>query len=86
MIHRLENFSAEPDLLNVLETKKTHRKMNPPNAFESYEEPLRGGIPYYYKTEWKKSRVFQGPKRAIRLCILCIVLPGLLIGVPLYLK
>lgn len=60
--------------------------MNPPNEFESYEEPLRGGIPYYYKTEWKKSRGFQGPKRAIRLCVLCIVLPGLLIGVPLYLK
>lgn len=60
--------------------------MNPPNEFQSYEEPLRGGLPYYYKAEWKKSRGFQGPKRAIRLCILCIVLPGLLVGVPLYLK
>lgn len=60
--------------------------MNPSNKFESYEEPLRGGLPYYYKAEWKKSRSFQGPKRAIRLCILCIVLPGLLVGVPLYLK
>lgn len=83
------------------------------NQFDSIEEPLRGGIPYYYKNQadWKKSS-FQGPKRAIRLCILCnlnsliyifsyfiagcilfifvqllgIVLPGLLIGVPLYLK
>ncbi|XP_031641099.1 uncharacterized protein LOC116352550 [Contarinia nasturtii] len=55
------------------------------NEFDSFEEPLRGG-PYYYKTESKKSKSFQGPKRAIRLCILCIVLPGLLIGVPLYLK
>lgn len=58
------------------------------NQFDTFEEPLRGGIPYYYKNQndWKKTGTLQGPKRALRLCILCIVLPGLLIGVPLYLK
>lgn len=58
------------------------------HSMDSYEEPLRGGIPYYYKAnpDWKKTRTLQGPKRALRLCILCIVLPGFLIGVPLYLK
>lgn len=57
-------------------------------SFDSYEEPLRGGIPNYYKanSDWKKNRTLQGPKRALRLCMLCVVLPGLLIGVPLYLK
>lgn len=58
------------------------------NQFDSFEEPLRGGAPYYYKNQndWKKNRTMRGPKRALRLCILCIALPGLLIGVPLYLK
>lgn len=57
------------------------------NRNESFDEALRGLQPYYYKpqTEWKKSSL-EGPKRAIRLCILCILLPGMLIGVPLYLK
>ena len=50
------------------------------------EEPLRGMAIYKTPTEWKKTDSLEGPKRAIRLCLLCIVLPGLLIGVPLYLK
>lgn len=59
------------------------------DKFGSLEEPLRGAPTIIYKSpaEWKKANAtFEGPKRAIRLCMLCIVLPGLLIGVPLYLK
>lgn len=52
----------------------------------SLEEPLRGIPPYKSPIEWRNTTTFQGPKRAVRLCVLCIVLPGLLIGVPLYLK
>lgn len=53
----------------------------------SLEEPLRGVAQFKSAADWRKANAtFEGPKRAIRLCVLCIVLPGLLIGVPLYLK
>lgn len=51
----------------------------------SLVEPLRPK-PQKGPTEWKKSKTLQGPKRAIRLCLLGIILPGLFISVPLYLK
>lgn len=67
---------------------------------QSYlEEPLKGtpyrdrGHPDAFKTtqykgpsEWKKPKTLQGPKRAIRLILLGIILPGLFIAVPLYMK
>lgn len=60
-------------------------------------EPLKGtpyrGKPDAFKTaqykgpsEWKKPKTLQGPKRAIRLILLGIILPGLFIAVPLYMK
>lgn len=59
------------------------------NRLDPFEEPLHGGPQYYYsksQSERTKGSALRGPKRAIRLCLLCIVLPGLFIGIPLYLK
>lgn len=66
---------------------------------EAQREPLRGGggggaagdlsaykAPNCNAGEWRKTKTLEGPKRAIRLCLLGLILPGLLISVPLYLK
>lgn len=50
---------------------------------QSLEEPLSGK----HTGEWKqKPPIFQGPKKVLRLLMLCIIIPGLLVSVPLYLK
>lgn len=49
----------------------------------SLEEPLSGRHSY----DWKqKPPIFQGPKKVLRLLLLCIIIPGLLVAVPMYLK
>lgn len=58
---------------------------------EAQREPLRGGGLSAYKapagtSEWRKTKSLEGPKRAVRLCLLGLILPGLFIAVPLYLK
>lgn len=67
------------------------------DQLEAQREPLRGGVdnscrlaaykaPSTTASEWRKQKSLQGPKKAIRLCLLGLILPGLFIAVPLYLK
>lgn len=61
------------------------------DQLEAQREPLRGGGLSAYKApsgapEFRKTNSLEGPKRAVRLCLLGMILPGLFIAVPLYLK
>uniref|UniRef100_A0A6M2DFQ3 Putative conserved plasma membrane protein n=1 Tax=Xenopsylla cheopis TaxID=163159 RepID=A0A6M2DFQ3_XENCH len=52
------------------------------------EIPLKGITPGLYRNpgRWRGERPLRGPLRALRLCILSALLPGLLIAVPLYMR
>lgn len=49
------------------------------------EIPFRPGGTYRSNSYERRARL-QGPLRCLRLCILAIILPGLIVSVPIYLK
>ncbi|GAB0086630.1 hypothetical protein DMENIID0001_007300 [Sergentomyia squamirostris] len=53
------------------------------------EESLRppsDGSPFKFTSNWRKTKSWSGPRKVIRLLLLGIILPGILISVPIYLR
>uniref|UniRef100_A0A1B0CLC0 Putative conserved plasma membrane protein n=1 Tax=Lutzomyia longipalpis TaxID=7200 RepID=A0A1B0CLC0_LUTLO len=48
--------------------------------------PLQDGFTLKFPTNWRKTKSWSGPRKVIRLLILGILVPGILISVPIYLR
>uniref|UniRef100_A0A1L8D9W4 Putative conserved plasma membrane protein n=1 Tax=Nyssomyia neivai TaxID=330878 RepID=A0A1L8D9W4_9DIPT len=48
--------------------------------------PLQDGFSLKFTSNWRKTKPWSGPRKVIRLLILGIIVPGILISVPIYLR
>ncbi|XP_059622740.1 uncharacterized protein LOC132265946 isoform X2 [Phlebotomus argentipes] len=48
--------------------------------------PLQDGFTLKFTPNWRKTKSWSGPRKVIRLFLLGIVMPGILISVPIYLR